>query len=80
MFKAKDAQGIISKSLVDDDLRTWINAFLIDRKAQGIQHDQTSQRIGLSSSSARDDHGSYYSISASWTNIRSGTNNGGMSQ
>ena len=36
MFKSKDTQGIISKSLVDDDLKTWINGFLIDRKAQGV--------------------------------------------
>ena len=36
MFKAKYTQGIISKSLVDDDLKTWINGFLIYRKAQGV--------------------------------------------
>ena len=36
MFKSKDTQGIISKSLVNDDLKTWINGFLIDRKAQGV--------------------------------------------
>ena len=36
MFKRIGTQGIISKNLVDDDLKTWINGFLINRKAQGV--------------------------------------------
>ena len=36
MFKAKDTQGIISKTLVDNELKTWIKGFLIDRKTQGV--------------------------------------------
>ena len=36
MFKATDTQGILSKTLVDDCLFTWLEAFMIDRKAQGV--------------------------------------------
>jgi len=36
VFKATDTQGILSKTLVDDYLLTWMEAFLIDRKAQGV--------------------------------------------
>jgi len=36
VFKETEVQGIISKSLVDDYLLTWLEAFLIDRKAQGV--------------------------------------------
>jgi len=36
VFKRTDTQGILLKSLVDDDLKTWLKAFLIDRKAQGV--------------------------------------------
>jgi len=36
VFKRTDTQGIISNNLVDDDLKTWLKAFLIDRKAQGV--------------------------------------------
>ena len=36
VFKAKDTQGILSKTLVDNELKTWLHAFLIDRKAQGV--------------------------------------------
>ena len=36
MFKATDTQGILSKTLVDDYLLTWLEAFMIDRKAQGV--------------------------------------------
>ena len=46
---------------------------------EGIQHDQTAQRIGLSTASTRDDYGPHYSISSTCTNIESGTNHGGRS-
>ncbi len=46
---------------------------------KGIQHDQAAQRIGVSSSSSRNDLGSLYPILSTCTNIRSGTNNGGTS-
>ena len=36
VFKETDTQGTISKTLVDDYLSTWLEAFLIDRKAQGV--------------------------------------------
>jgi len=36
VFKASDTQGILSKSLVNDGLQTWIKAFLIDCQAQGV--------------------------------------------
>ena len=36
MFKETETQGTISKTLVDDGLQTWLKAFLIDRKAQGV--------------------------------------------
>ena len=36
MFKATEVQGTISKTLVDDYLLTWLEAFIIDRKAQGV--------------------------------------------
>ncbi len=36
MFKQLDTQGTQSKTLVNDYLLTWLNAFIIDRKAQGV--------------------------------------------
>jgi len=36
VFKAKDTQGTLSINLVDYELKIWLNAFLIDRKAQGV--------------------------------------------
>ena len=46
---------------------------------EGIQHDQAAQCFGLQTTGASCDHDSHYPITASWTNIRSGTNNGGTS-
>jgi len=45
----------------------------------GVQHDQTAQRFGLPTPGPTSDHDPNYPISDSWTNIRSGTNNGGTS-
>ena len=36
VFKTTKTQGILSNNLVDDRIITWLNAFLIDRKAQGV--------------------------------------------
>jgi hypothetical protein len=36
MFNSIETQGTLTNSLVDDFLFTWIEAFLIDRKAQGL--------------------------------------------
>jgi len=36
VFKETDTQGTIVKTLVDDYLLTWLEAFMIDRKAQGV--------------------------------------------
>ena len=36
MFKATDTQGILLKTLVNDYLLTWLEAFMVDRKAQGL--------------------------------------------
>jgi len=36
VFKSKDTQGILSKTPVNDYLLTWLEAFMIDRKAQGV--------------------------------------------
>ncbi len=36
MFKASDTQGTLEKSLVNDSIITWLKAFIIDRKAQGV--------------------------------------------
>ncbi len=36
MFNQVEVQGIISKTLVNDYLLTWLESFLIDRKAQGV--------------------------------------------
>ena len=36
MFKATDTQGTLTKRLVNDYLLTWLEAFMIDRKAQGV--------------------------------------------
>ena len=36
MFKAIDTQGTLSKIIVNDYLLTWLEAFMIDRKAQGV--------------------------------------------
>ncbi len=36
MFKATDTQGTLQNKLVDDDLQTWLKAFMVDRKAQGV--------------------------------------------
>lgn len=36
MFKAADTQGAKVKILVDDYMLTWLEAFRIDREAQGI--------------------------------------------
>jgi len=36
VFKASDTQGTRTKTLVDDYLLTWLEAFMIDRKAQGV--------------------------------------------
>ena len=36
MFKATDTQGTRTKNLVDDYLLTWLEAFMINRKAQGV--------------------------------------------
>ena len=36
MFKAIDKQGTLSKTLGNDYLLTWLEAFMIDRKAQGV--------------------------------------------
>ena len=38
-----------------------------------------AERFGLQTTGTSCDHGSYYPISAGCTNVRSGTNNGGMS-
>ena len=35
VFKETDTQGTLSETLVDDYLLTWLEALLIDRKAQG---------------------------------------------
>ena len=34
VFKPTDTQGALSKRLVNDFLLTWLEAFIIDRKAQ----------------------------------------------
>ena len=36
MFKATEEQGTLSKTLVNDYLLTWLEAFMVDRKAQGV--------------------------------------------
>jgi len=36
MFKQLDTQGTLSKTIVNDYLLTWLEAFMIDRKAQGV--------------------------------------------
>ena len=36
MFKQVETQGTIPNTLVDDYLLTWMEAFLIDRKARGL--------------------------------------------
>jgi len=36
VFKETEVQGTIAETLVDDYLLTWLEAFLIDRKAQGV--------------------------------------------
>ena len=36
VFKETEVQGTITETLVDDYLLTWLEAFLIDRKAQGV--------------------------------------------
>ena len=36
MFKQLDTQGTLSKIIVNDFLLTWLEGFLIDRKAQGV--------------------------------------------
>jgi site-specific recombinase XerD len=36
MFNSIETQGIVTNSLVDDYLLTWLEAFLIDRKARGL--------------------------------------------
>jgi len=36
VFNETDVQGTISETLVDDYLLTWLEAFIIDRKAQGV--------------------------------------------
>lgn len=54
MFKAIDTQGILSKYLVDDDLKSWFKAFLIDRKAQGTSY--TSDDIDQSSELPKNSH------------------------
>jgi len=36
VFKATDTQGILLKTLVNDYLLTWLEAFMVDRKAQGL--------------------------------------------
>ncbi len=36
MFKVTDTQGILLKTLVNDYLLTWLEAFMVDRKAQGV--------------------------------------------
>ena len=36
MFKATDTQGILSNSMANDDLKTWLKTFLVDRKVQGV--------------------------------------------
>ena len=36
VFKETEVQGTISETLVDDYLLTWLETFLIDRKAQGV--------------------------------------------
>jgi site-specific recombinase XerD len=36
VFKATEEQGTLSKTLVNDYLLTWLEAFMIDRRAQGV--------------------------------------------
>ena len=36
MFKLLDTQGTLLKTIVNDYLLTWLEAFMIDRKAQGV--------------------------------------------
>jgi hypothetical protein len=36
VYKALDKQGALLKTLVDDYLLTWLEAFMIDRKAQRV--------------------------------------------
>ena len=36
MFNQIETQGTLTNSLIDDYLLTWIEAFLIDRKARGL--------------------------------------------
>ncbi len=36
MFKATEEQGTLLKTIVNDYLLTWLEAFMIDRKAQGV--------------------------------------------
>jgi len=36
VFKATEEQGTLSKTLVNDYLLTWLEAFMVDRKAQGV--------------------------------------------
>ena len=36
VFNETDVQGTISETLVDDYLLTWLEAFMIDRKAQRV--------------------------------------------
>ena len=36
MFNQIETQGTLTNSLVDDYLLTWLEAFLIDRKARGL--------------------------------------------
>jgi hypothetical protein len=36
VFKATDTQGTLTKRLVNDYLLTWLEAFMIDRKAQRV--------------------------------------------
>jgi len=36
VFKATEEQGTLLKTLVNDYLLTWLEAFMIDRKAQGV--------------------------------------------
>jgi len=45
MFKQLDTQGTLSKTIVNDYLLTWLEAFMIDRKAQGVSEGTHVQQI-----------------------------------
>ena len=46
MVKAPDAQGILTKTVVDDGLRTCRNAFMIDWKAHGVTNGMNQSSSG----------------------------------